>query len=144
MIKKSFKNMFNINLEKKNGPNNSILLDKTEFVRDQKGNVSIMFKGEKIGNVNKNLEPKLFIRKNKKYVNEFNDIMKKAIKEYKKTPAALVEQQMGESFELDVLSDIVENSIEKVSDTIDSIFDDIKLSKQYVRKLAGVLDPKEQ
>ena len=136
--------MFNINLEKKNGPNNSILLDKTEFVRDQKGNVSIMFKGEKIGNVNKNLEPKLFIRKNKKYVNEFNDIMKKAIKEYKKTPAALVEQQMGESFELDVLSDIVENSIEKVSDTIDSIFDDIKLSKQYVRKLAGVLDPKEQ
>ena len=80
--KKSFKKIFNINLEKKNGPDNSILLDKTEFVRDQKGNVSVMFKGEKIGNVNKNLEPELFIRKNKKYVDEFNDNMTKAINEY--------------------------------------------------------------
>ena len=30
-----------------------------------------MFKGKKIGNV-KNLEPELFSRKNKKYVDEFN------------------------------------------------------------------------
>ena len=32
------------------------------------------------------------VEKNKKYVDEFNDVMKKAIKEYKKTPAALVEE----------------------------------------------------
>ena len=52
--KLSFKKIFKIRLEKKNGPNNSILLDNTTFVRDQKGNskagtsnVSIIFKGEK-------------------------------------------------------------------------------------------------
>ena len=32
--KKSFKKIFNVNLEKKNGPNNSLLLDNTVFVRD--------------------------------------------------------------------------------------------------------------
>ena len=34
--------------------------------------------------------------------------------------------------------------MEKVSDTIDNIVDDIKLSKQDVREFAGVLDPKGQ
>ena len=48
------------------------------------------------------------VEKNKKYVDEFNDNMKKTIKEYEKTPAALVNQ-------------LVENSIEKVADTIDDI-----------------------
>ena len=61
--KKSFEKIFNLNLEKKNGPNNSILLDNTVFVRDLSGNVSIEFKGNKIGNVNSNLEPELFGRK---------------------------------------------------------------------------------
>ena len=45
--KKSFKKIFDVTLEKKNGPNSSILLDKTVFVRDQKGNVSIIFKDKK-------------------------------------------------------------------------------------------------
>ena len=70
--------------------------------------------------------------------------MKKAINEYEKTPAPFVEQQLGESFELDILSYIIENYIEKISDTIDNIKDDIKLSKQGVREFAGVLDPKGQ
>ena len=61
--KKSFKKIFNVNLEKKNGPSNSILLDNTVFARDPSGNISIEFKGKKIGNVNKNLEPELFIKK---------------------------------------------------------------------------------
>ena len=81
--------------------------------------------------------------------------MKKAIKEYEKTPGALVDcslaalnasrkQQLGQSYERELVSDIVENSMEKVSDTIDNIVDDIKLSKQDVREFAGVLDPKGQ
>ena len=119
----------------------------TVFVRDPSGNqsenISIVFKGKKISNVNKNLEPELFSRKNKKYVDEFNDNMKKAIKEYEKTPAALVEQQLGESYEPEVVSDIIENSIEKVADNVDSIADNIvTMKKQDVREFAGVLDPK--
>ena len=77
--KKSFKKISNVSLEKKNGPNNSILLDNTVFVRDPSGNISIEFKGKKIGNINKNLEPELFSRKNKKYVDESNDNMKKLL-----------------------------------------------------------------
>ena len=120
--KNPFKKIFNINLAKKNGPSNSILLGDTVFVRDPSGNqsenISIVFKGKKISNVNKNLEPELFSRKNKKYVDEFNDNMKKAIKEYEKTPAALVNQQVGEPYEPEVVNAIIENSVEKVSDTI--------------------------
>ena len=59
--KLSFKKIFKIRSEKKNGPNNSILLDNTIFVRYPKGNskagtsnVSIKSKGKKIGNVNDN------------------------------------------------------------------------------------------
>ena len=78
--KNSFKKIFNFNIEKKNGPNNSILLDNTVFFRDPKGNVYIVFKGKKIGNVNDNNKPELFTRKNKKYVDEFNDYMKKSKK----------------------------------------------------------------
>ena len=77
--KKSFKNIFNVNLEKKNGPSNSISLDNTVFVRHPSGNISIEFKSKKIGNVRKNLQPELFTRKNKKYVDEFNDNMKKLL-----------------------------------------------------------------
>ena len=75
--------MFNVTLEKKNGPNSSILLDNTVFVRENENDkadastISIVFKGKKIGNVDNNLEPKLFTRKYKKYVDEFNDYMKK-------------------------------------------------------------------
>ena len=120
------------------------MLDDTVFVRDPSENISIVYKGKKIGNVNKNLEPGLFSRKNKKYVDEFNDNMKKAIKEYEKTPAALVNQlvssqQLDESYEPEVVNDIIENSIEKVADTIDNI---VTMKKQDVREFAGVLDPK--
>ena len=139
--KNSFKKIFNFNIEKKNGPNNSILLDNTVFVRDPSENIFIVFKVKKIGNINKNLEFELFSRKNKKYVDEFNDNMKKAIKEYEKTPAALVEQ-LGESYEPDVVSDI-KNSIEKVADTVDNIEDNIvTIKKQDLREFTGVLDPK--
>ena len=78
--------------------------------------------------------------------------MKKAIKEYEKTPAALVEQ-LGESYEPEVVSDIIENSIEKVTDTIDNIVDNIvnnivdntvTMKKQDLREFTGVLDPKRK
>ena len=90
--KKSFKKIFDVTFEQKNGTNNSILLDNTVFVRDPSGNTSIEFKGKKIGNVDNNLKPELFSRKNKKYVDEFNDYMNKAIKEYEKTAVAFIEQ----------------------------------------------------
>ena len=64
--KKSFKKIFNVNLEKKNGSSNSILLDNA-VSGTKSENISIVFKGKKIGNVNK------------KYVDEFNDNMKKLL-----------------------------------------------------------------
>ena len=65
------------------------MLDETEFVRENE-NISILFKGKKIGNVYKDSELKLFNGKNKKYVDEFNDYKKRAIKEYEKTPRAAI------------------------------------------------------
>ena len=157
--KSSFKKIFKIQLEKKNGPNNSILLDKTSFVRDQKGNVSIIFKGEKIGNVNTNNEPELFTRKNKKYVDEFNDYMKKAKKEYEKTTGGFVEKEfeqenpdwdhagdIGINFD-NVKLDIIQNATEKLNESIEYLIENMRktqniMSEQDIRELNGVLDPK--
>ena len=61
--KESFKNIFNVAIEKKNGKNSKILLENTKFEKDQNGNVSIIFKGQKIGNINSENEPELFVRK---------------------------------------------------------------------------------
>ena len=138
--KKSFKKIFDVTLEKKNGPNNSILLDKTTFVRDQKGNVSIIFKGEKIGNVNTNNEPELFTRKNKKYVDEFNDYMKKAKKEYEKTPRAAIQERIGvavakrgaednETNEEIFYETITNDSILEIQNKIDNIIGENNLKK---------------
>ena len=150
MIEKNLSKRYStLTFEKKNGPNNSILLDNTVFVRDPSENIFIVFKVKKIGNINKNLEFELFSRKNKKYVDEFNDNMKKAIKEYEKTPAALVEQQLNEArsepYGPEVVCNIIENSIEKVADTVDNIVaDSVTMEKQDLREFAGVLDPKGQ
>ena len=65
-----FKKIFNVNLEKKNSPSNSILLDIYQELNQKI--FPLCFKG----NVNKNLEPELFGRKNKKYVDEFNKNIK--------------------------------------------------------------------
>ena len=59
-------------------------------------NISIIFKDVKTANVNKNFEPKLYTRKNMNYVNDFNEVMKKAIKEYEKTPRAAKEEKIGD------------------------------------------------
>ena len=105
--KKSFKKIFDVTLKKKYGPNSSILIDKTEVVKNKQGNVSIIFKGKKIGNVDRNNKPDLFPRKNKKYVDEFNDYMKKAKKEYENTPLAVVQQKHldWDSFQPDYVGD---------------------------------------
>ena len=49
--KKVFKDIFDFTPEKKNGKNNSILLEKTKFLNDSDGNVSIIYKDTKIGNI---------------------------------------------------------------------------------------------
>ena len=71
-------------------------------------------------------------------------IWKKAINEYEKSPAALIEQQLGESYEPEVVRNIVENSIEKVANTVDDIVDNITVTmkEQDLREFTGVLDPK--
>ena len=59
---------------------------------------------------------------------------KKQIKEYKKTPDALVEEQLGDQPIAEVVSD----------NFVKGIVDYIKLGKQYLREFAGVLNPKGQ
>ena len=130
--------MFNVTLEKKNGPNSSILLDNTVFVRENENDkadastMSIVFKGKKIGNVDNNLEPELFTRKHKKYVDEFNDYMKKAIKEYEKTPRAAIEEQIGDvdgENLSEVVNSITDDSILEIQNKIDNIIDENNFKK---------------
>ena len=131
--KLSFKKTFKIRFEKKNGPNNSILLENTVFVRGPSGNVSIEFKGKKIGNINNNLEPELFHRKNKKYIDEFNGYIKKAKQEFERTLRSTIEQQIGdvddENLMTEVVNSITDDFILEIQTKIDNIIDENNLKK---------------
>ena len=107
------------------------------FVRENE-NIYILFKGKKIGNVDNNLEPELFTRKNKKYIDEFNDYMKKAIKEYKKTPMATIEERIGDFDESgdkgenqmsEIVNSITDDSVLEIQNKIDDIINANNLKK---------------
>ena len=76
-------------------------------------------------------------KKNKKYVDEFNDYMNKAIKEYEKTPTAVVEERLGgdrfaEGIENPEFIDIiVDDFIVEIQTKIDNIIDENDL-KEFI------------
>ena len=134
-VKKSFKDIFNITIGKKNGPNSTAILDHTRFVFEKSGKVFVEFKGKRIGRVNKNLEPDLFIRKNKGLVDEFRLKLGDARKEYERSPSALV-RDLPEN----VVDDILNSSVEEIDKVIEETA--TSLSEQDLREFAGILDPK--
>ena len=115
------------------------MLDETEFVRENE-NISILFKSKKIDNVYKGTELKLFTEKNKKYVNEFNDYMKKkAIKEYEKTAVSFVEEQIGGDIENpEFINNIVDDCVLEIKNKIDNIIHEYDL-KEF---LDNIQDPR--
>ena len=129
--KNVFKDIFDFTPEKKNGKNNNILLEKTRFVNDGKGNVSIIFKDVKIGNIIDN-KPELFVRKNKTFVNEFRDIFEKAKQEYKKTPDSIIDRKISdENPEMKEIErkNIVESTISQIDNEVNRIIDENNLIK---------------
>ena len=92
--KKSFKEIFNVSLEKKNGENSRMLLDKPEFVKNEKGKVTIYFEGKQIGNVNENGDAELYTKRNGKYVDKFVDALRKSTLEYEKTLDSVIDKEM--------------------------------------------------
>ena len=81
-IKKVFKNVFDVSLEKKNGTNSKRVLEDTKFISSKNGRLSIEYKGSRIGWVERNLNVNLFENKNKKLVNEFKQSLDLAKMEY--------------------------------------------------------------
>ena len=53
-IKKVFRNVFDISIEKKNGVSSTKVLENTKFIYSRSGKVSIEFKGSRIGWVERN------------------------------------------------------------------------------------------
>ena len=134
-IKRVFKEVFDVSIKKKNGKNSSAILENTRFLESRNGRISIEFKGGRIGWVERNLTVNLFEKKNKKLVNEFKDSMELVKLEYEKSPSSLV-KNLPEN----VVEDILDSSIERISDEIDELTAD--LSEQDLREFAGVLNPK--
>ena len=134
-VKKSFKDIFDITINKKNGPNSTAILDQTKFISSKNGKASIEYKGGRIGWVGKNLEVDLFEKKNKKLVNEFRSKLDLARKEYERSPSALV-RDLPEN----VVDDILNSSIKRIDQKIDETA--ASLSEQDLREFAGIFDPK--
>ena len=134
-VKKIFRDIFNVSIEKKNGKNSKDVLENTKFVSSKNGRISIEFKGSRIGWVERDLTVNLFEKKNKRIVKEFKDSLELVKLEYEKSPSSLVRDLPEE-----VVEDILDSSIERISDEIDELT--ANLSEQELREFAGVLNPK--
>ena len=134
-IKKVFRNVFDISIEKKNGVSSTKVLENTKFIYSRSGKVSIEFKGSRIGWVERNGNVDLFEKKNKKLVNEFRETMDLAKLEYERSPSSLVKNLPEE-----VVDDVLLSSVERIEDRVEERT--ASLSEQQLREFAGVLNPK--
>ena len=134
-VKKVFKDIFNVTIEKKNGVNSESILENTRFQNAKDGRFTIEFKGKRIGWIERDRSVSLFEKKNKKLVNEFKNLMDGAAREYQQTPESLVKNLPDY-----VVKDILNASAETLVDEIDQIT--ATLTEQELREFAGVLNPK--
>ena len=134
-VKKVFRSVFDISIEKKNGEGSSKILENTRFTSSRNGRISIEFKESRIGWVERNGNVELFEKKNKKLVGEFKETMELVKLEYEKTPSSLVKNLSEE-----VVDSVLESSVERIEDRIEERT--ATLSEQQLREFAGVLNPK--
>ena len=134
-VKKVFRSVFDISIEKKNGKGSAEILENTRFTSSRNGRVSIEFKGSRIGWVERNGDVELFEKKNKKLVVEFRESMELAKLEYEKNPSSLVRDLPEE-----VVDSVLLSSVERMEDRIEERT--ATLSEQQLREFAGVLNPK--
>ena len=134
-VKKVFRSVFDISIEKKNGGGSTKILENTKFISSKNGKVSIEFKGNRIGWVERNGNVELFENKNKKLVSEFRETMELAKLEYEKSPSSLVRDLPEE-----VVDSVLLSSVERIEDRIEERT--ATLSEQQLREFAGVLNPK--
>ena len=83
-VKKVFRSVFDVSIEKKNGESSRKVLENTKFISSKNGKVSIEFKGSRVGWVERDGNVELFEKKNKKLVGEFRETMELAKLEYEK------------------------------------------------------------
>ena len=134
-IKKVFRSVFDISIEKKNGEGSTKILENTRFTSSRNGRISIEFKGNRIGWVERNGNVELFENKNKKLVSEFRETMDLAKLEYEKSPSSLVKNLPEE-----VVDSVLLSSVERIEDRIEERT--ATLCEQQLREFAGVLNPK--
>ena len=134
-VKKIFREVFDVSIEKKNGKSSKEVLENTKFVSSKNGRLSIEYQGSRIGWVERNLNVNLFEKKNKKLVNEFQQSLELVKLEYEKSPSSLVRDMPEE-----VVDSILDSSIERIEEEIDEF--SANLSEQDLREFAGVFNPK--
>ena len=134
-VKKVFRSVFDISIEKKNGEGSTKVLENTKFISSKNGKVSIEFKGNRIGWVERNGNVELFEKKKKKLVSEFRETMELAKLEYEKSPSSLVRDLPEE-----VVDSVLLSSVERIEDRVEERT--ATLSEQQLREFAGVLNPK--
>ena len=134
-VKKVFKDIFDVTIEKKNGHNSESIIENTRFQNAKDGRFTIEFKGKRVGWIERDRSVSLFEKKNKKLVDEFKKTMDGVVREYQQTPESLVKNLPDYAVE-----DILNASAERIFDEIDQI--KATLTEQELREFAGVLNPK--
>ena len=138
-VKKIFRDVFDVSIEKKNGKNSKDILENTKFISSKNGRISIKFKGSRIGWVERDITVNLFEGKNKKIVKEFRDSLELVRLEYEKSPCSLV-TYVVRGLPEEVVENILDSRIERIDSEVDEFT--TNLSEQDLREFAGVLNPK--
>ena len=132
-----------INVEKKDGPSSSAVLEKLSLTRNKKGQLVGEF-DEKKNFVRKgkglvSLEDKKLMSK----VNEFKELVKRAKAEHKKTPATLGEEKLDLPVTSELAESVLRGLLERlgeISERADGIAKE--LTENELREFRGLLDLK--
>ena len=133
-----------INVEKKDGPFSSTVLEKLSLTRNTKGQLVGEFDGKKI-----------FVRKGKglafsedkklvSKINKFKELVKEAEAEHEKTPVALIEEKLDVPVTPELTESLLRSSLERLEGEISERTGVIatELTENELREFRGILDVK--
>ena len=142
--KKKFLKEMGINVEKKDGPSSSTVLEKLSLTRNKKGQLVGEFDGKKV-----------FVRKGKglafsedkklvSKVNEFKELVKEAEAEHEKTPVALIEEKLDVHVTSELTESVLRSSLERLEEEITERTGVIatELTENELREFRGILGVK--
>ena len=147
-IKRHLREELGVTFNKKDGPSSTLIYDKLKFkVNEKNGKVtSATYDGKELL-VLRNGKLDYSKRTSESFVNEFKELLRKAVVEHQKTPALIAEKRAGVDLPQNVMDNVIENVGDQIDSEIDRRLEEISSSTEItaneLSELRGTLYAKE-